>query len=328
MKKFLLLVLLFFFFILSFTSLKAQQPPCYPNYLGLTFEMPPIVHTPQLRTDMPLEVLIAYIFQDSLCNSVFHSDSLKNFCSRQIYDDTMKYILKYYYFMTDYDPILYANTCMYSNPNPLDPEYIKDWLEYAIYRSTKSDFYLYMATIPQIILRVMVTDTVRRIMPGGEKGIEHIVTAEITDTIKGKILPECKDISIPQPITKKNDVKNKILTHNKAKPGDCIQFSYCQGRQKGQGLGGSLVDSTGEAWVKKDKEYLVFLKYTWICKDSANFYYSLDPAVSTWMYSMYPIENGNLIDPYNEFKLGTNPPVNAVINMLRSRINEIRTFGN
>ncbi len=108
--------------------------------------------------------------------------------------------------------------------------------------------------------------------------------------------------------------------------GPCLQFEYCCEWERGRSQQ-FLADTAGNAWVKKGKEYIVFLSPRYICMDSVNCYLSLTPAVNeSYVFSMYPISDGIVSDPNNEFGLGTSVPVNIFKNKIREIINIIKDY--
>ena len=56
-------------------------------------------------------------------------------------------------------------------------------------------------------------------------------------------------------------------------------------------------------------------------------YYTLIPYPFTGSFSMYPIENGNVIDEENALGFGTLVPVDVFKENIRNKINEIKNYG-
>ena len=112
MRKKIVLIAVFSIAVFSSTYLASAQVPvhhvedqCGKIYADSVSTFPP------LSTTMPINVVYGYILMDSLCRVGTESiiDSLLNTIS----SDTLSMIMKYYYDIIDYDPILlmeYART--------------------------------------------------------------------------------------------------------------------------------------------------------------------------------------------------------------------------
>ena len=89
------------------------------------------------------------------------------------------------------------------------------------------------------------------------------------------------------------------------------------------------MDSTGKQLTKKNLEYIVFLRPVIICWDTLYSYYEFWPYNSGSMcYSMYPIIDGIVQDPDNDFGFGTGLTVSVFITDLRNKINTIINYPN
>jgi hypothetical protein len=86
-----------------------------------------------------------------------------------------------------------------------------------------------------------------------------------------------------------------------------------------------LIDPTGGWWVKPGHEYIVFLTFFGIGADSTKGYFSVWPGTTVDGSSggMYPVVNGIVQDPGDDFGLGSNLTVAAWKAGLRARINSI-----
>jgi hypothetical protein len=310
-----------------------QNPPCYPDYNDLTYRFEHLPYTPYLTDDMPEDVKTGYIMLD-IVRKDFQDVRFFNIEIRQYEYDIIRYIMKYLYKVVDYNPILYgltsyyisAHTIMYQIQNTATAHSTKPYLEKLLLESS-------------IIAHVFVEDTLNIIETGYEY-TSSIVTCSILDTIKGRVLPKAKVISI-------NPLENPT-NESDSLPSNYLQFSYRLewGRvpeneviaddvvhtildEDGKILyPPMMMDSTGSGWVKKGKEYIVFLDFDSICEDSNYSYLTLTPRVMpSATCNVYPIENGFVSDPVNELGFGESVEVNLFKNLLKQRINEIVTYG-
>ncbi len=327
MKKIYLLLAII---LATVVNLNAQQPPCMPDYLGLTYQISYPSDCPPLSMYMPLDVLIGYIAMDSVSSNGNYKN-LINFIARQTYNDTLRKIMRYWYKTKDYDPIKYQ---LYLFQGCQNEHIIKSNIETMILNEMKKvspqRFIDETLIASDIIAHIRVVDTVKREDTTAIIAkTSYIATCKILDTIKGKVIPECKDLTInfPAILEKKNNNKFQNIA-----PGSCIQFEYCLEWERGEKFSELyLIDTNGLPWIKKDKEYIVFLETRIVCVDDSNdsnIYYTLFPLRMNHSYSvsMYPINNGFVVDPYNEFGFGTLVPVSEFKNALRGKINEIINY--
>jgi hypothetical protein len=318
-------------FILSLTgivsnSLNAQQPPCMTDFLGLTYQISYPVDCPPISIYMPLDVLIGYIVMDSI-STYGNNDEVMSFINRQTYNDTLRKIMRYWYKTVDYDPVKYQIYSFQGCPH----EYvIKNSIESKILNRIKltspKKFIDQTLIASYIIAHIRVTDTLKR---EDETAITaktaYIVNCIVLDTIKGKVIPACKDliVNFPAILEKKPDDNLQNVL-----PGSCLQFEYCIEWPRGGDYNLDMLDSDGKPWIKKDKEYIVFLETRIVCFTDNNIYYTLAPLRlnDSFSGSMYPVNNGFVVDPYNEFGFGTSVPVEEFKDSLRQKINEIINY--
>ncbi len=320
--------------LIGYNTAKSQQPPCMQNYWGLTYESDTLQSFPSLSTGMPYDVLVSYIAVDSV-SKYASENQIDEFLGRQTYNDTIQYLMRFYYKTMDYDPILFMKSMDYwsqgyiHRPIQIEDKVLKRILD------VSSDKYLHQALLASsYILHVDVTDTLRRPDPAASvMKTVAIATCEVIDTIKGQVLPQCKDISIQGGEEVKNN-KDTILSF----PNNCLQFEYRlewhrdqEGSEKiidvidstGKNLSPRLVDTNDVPWIKANKEYIVFLYNSWICKDT---YYHFAPVPfldNSLSFGMYPIENGYVQDLDNDFGLGTSVELSQFKAYLESKIQEI-----
>ncbi|MBS4000592.1 MAG: hypothetical protein KGZ71_08930 [Desulfobulbaceae bacterium] len=312
-----------------------QNPPCLPDYNSLTFNYQHLPYAPYLTDDMPEDVRVGYIMLDSV-EKDFPDIRFFAHNVRQHEYDTLRYIMKYLYKVVDYNPILFKLTSNYISANT-----IIDQIHNTATAHSPQPYLEKLLLESSIIAHVFVEDTLNFIENDSEN-TSSIVTCSILDSIKGKVLPEAKAINL-NPLTIENTTNNLENL-----PSSYLQFSYRLewGRvpeneviaydvvhtvvdEDGKVIyPPMMMDSTGSGWVKKGKEYIVFLDLYSICDDSSYSYLTLTPRVrSSATCNVYPIENGFVIDPVNELGFGERVEVNLFKNLLKQRINEIVTYG-
>ena len=324
MKKIYLLLAII---LVAVVNLNSQQPPCMPYYLGLTYQISYPSDCPPLSMYMPLDVLTGYRAMDSV-SSNGNYENVMNFIGRQTYNDTLRKIMRYWYRIKDYDPIKYQIYSFQGCPNE---HIIKRSIETRILNEIKKvspqRFIDETLIGSDIIAHIRVVDTVKREDPTAITAkTDYIATCEILDIIKGQVIPKCKDLIVNFPAI--HEIKNNNEFQSVA-PGSCIQFEYCLEWPRGGNFSElNLIDTNGLPWIKKDKEYIVFLETRIVCFDDSHIYYTLAPLRmnNSYSVSMYPINNGFVVDPYNEFGFGTLVPVAEFKNALRGKINEIINY--
>jgi len=307
-----------------------------PEYHALTFEYPKYPYLPYYTTDMPYEVMLGYIVMDSVCR-LGNMSLINEFLNRQTFNDSIKKIINYIFRMSDWDPYLFKKTQYYdaeliNGSYLLHPSFLIDKLieKSASLSSNYKLFNLLLAS--HYILHVKITDTLSRTYQYSNIPIPvAIVNYEILDTIKGKKIPKCKDISINND-TKNNEYKDILLESQ-----NCSQFEYGLFWQRTEHLqdiimlnkesGNSLIDSNGVIWTKKEKEYIVCLRILLTCSTKKFDYIRImSNVMPSLTCTMYPIEEGKVQDPGNEFGFGTNVDVDQFKLLLRQKINEILSY--
>ncbi|MFP4528154.1 MAG: hypothetical protein ACLFQX_06365 [Candidatus Kapaibacterium sp.] len=312
--------------------LKSQFPPCDPGLKAQTFSVDTLQNIPPYSLNMPYDVLLGYIALDSVCNYASRA-AYKEFLSRQNYNDTLRYIMRYYYKVVDYDPIIFKQYLYQADIDSINPANVRSDISKLIAHSP-TPFIHKMLLNSFYIAHVRISDTIRTVDTNAmtcKNGI--IVTAEVLDLIKGQRLPNCTDYNYPYKYNEKSDRNDKASAYPSL-PDPCLQFYYCLEWHRGVNPDDRVnmndlkaVDSHGNPWVKKDKEYIVFLNLIFNCRHQGKYYLSAFPSTSvSETLSMYPIENGMVQDPGNEFGLGTSVPLATFKNALNSLINEIVTY--
>jgi hypothetical protein len=274
---------------------------------------------------MPYDVIIGYLAFDTVRKHSTY-DEFDEFLVRQTYNDTMKYIMKYLYKMQDYDPIKYYLTLYYNEYDYLLPNELHISLTDNIRRVSPYPYLDYLLFKSSIIAHVFVNDTMRVTDSTSFLSPQAvIVTCEVLDTIKGKVFSVCNDYN-NYSIRKEGDPTKTIM--NIETINNCLQFEFRTKWERGNKYSGNyLVDSLDQPWIKKDREYLVFLRLGNICSDSVNTYLDLSPFIDySLTCNMYPIVGGVLQDYGNELGFGTTVPIIQIKNSIRNRISEIVNY--
>jgi len=302
-----------------------------PEYQALTFEYPKYPYLPYYTTDMPYEVMLGYIVMDSVCN-YGNALLLDDFISRQTFNDTIKKIMNYIYRMADWDPFLFIETQYESNFYMHPSNVIEKLINKSASLSTNFNL-IKLLLKSHYILHIRVTDTLTRRYQSSNITIPvAIVNYEILDTIKGRKIPICKDISLNYG---SESVKAKKAPSG---PNNCSQFGYSLLWQRStenndiviinpSGGGTSLFDENGVLWTKTNSEYIVCLNISLLCGTAGFEYVSIRPnVIPSLTCTMYPIENGKVQDPGNEFGFGTSSDIDEFKLLLRQKINEILSY--
>jgi hypothetical protein len=92
------------------------------------------------------------------------------------------------------------------------------------------------------------------------------------------------------------------------------------------GIAWPLVDNSG-TWIKPDSEYIVFLHLQSVKGDSLYNYFTVKPIWGAFGSSagMYPVHNGIVSDPFDDFGIGASSGLSVSVwkTRLRSRINKL-----
>ena len=293
--------------------------------------MPYTTTFPEYTLDMPYEVLLGYVALDTVCY-YGDLDEYSDFISRQEYNDTLKTLMKYYYYVVDWDPLKFLRDRFYRDTAmKIRPFNIPEDLNQKIKEKSDNSYLDYILCRTDIIADVLVTDTIswvdKSALSVGKYGAT--VKCRIIDPIKGKIIPE---IFNPQPLNIKNKMP-EIQGEPTADSGKTLIFDYCFGWPRKSGIEGEINhyymrDSTGLPWVKKGQEYIVFLNLIVKCADYNTIVYYLRPngmsESSTGL--LYPVENGIVYSPLDDFGFGTGLTVSEFKTALRNRIEQIKNF--
>lgn len=248
-------------------------------------------------------------------------------------NDTLRYFGKAWYELMDYNPIL-LNTSSKTNTGwrgigTLNVYNAVD--KYCQYSDSPSLDRLLLSS--SYVCLITVDDTLRlKSLTTALAKTSITVTATINDMIKGQVVPSCLNL-IPPSSSQRNNVS---ITSIPATPSfqtnpSCIQFDYRLEMPlwDGGGMvsynGYNAVDSLGQPWIKKGKQYLVFLHTSSLCIDSLSLHMYITPLIYGKKQSyLMPVVDGMIYDIPNEFRLGVSNTVEQFITKLRQRIATIK----
>ncbi|MDX9790572.1 MAG: hypothetical protein WC313_05555 [Candidatus Kapaibacterium sp.] len=308
------------FLLMGINVLFSQFPPCTELKGGTVYGVPQLHEIPKLNTGMPYDVLISYIALDSIAYNATYNQIYEFLARQTSMNDTMRTIMKYYYNLLDHDPILYYQTEQYHDTEINVEVGTIESLYLDRLKKLSSNYHLDLSLLyNRYIAHVRVRDTLHFLDTNGTSpgpGIKVIVSnSTVLDLIKGQRLPECLPNNYP---------KTDEIMENE----DCFTFVYAP--KWGRDIGGMrypLLDENKQDWIKPGYEYIVFMSILNSCYENNTDYFYLRPTGSTTnsaVCMMFPVKNGMVYDPENEFGFGTNLDVITWKNMLRARINWIK----
>ena len=226
MKLFKKLGLSFFLTLVTFGTLYSQNESgtrhldttigklgFYPSSYTLLFHhsYPIIKDIPPLNTSMPLEVIMGYIFVDSLARHMQRNEMMSRMKSWNTLNDTLKSIAKFYYKMMDYNPCILHQ---YSKETELNQSLryktdvitLRNETEFEYCRlspdSLKNIFRTLITSENILRVKVVAIDSMKPPQPayGDTNSFEFFAgTCQVLDTIKGRVFPS---ITNNQPIFK------------------------------------------------------------------------------------------------------------------------------
>lgn len=312
------------------TAQIVPRPPCWQHHVSVVFPFPRLQSNLPLETGMPYDVMLAYVFYDSLARRI-KEPAVAALYDNLTYSDTLRYAMKYCYKMMDYNPVLFEQFRRYNDSrrrSALDRSEVFYKLYKKVEKTSPSPFVETLLCQSSIIAHIRVTDTISLVDESNTTPfVIPTVAATILDTIKGRILPPCLNF---YPTEKPHDNVPLPFVNSNA----CLQFSYMLDWQRipfGSNIvysGETMVDANGVPWVQKDKEYIVFLNFGAACSDSLYTYHDLGIfGIRSSSNNIYRIVDGKVLDSDNDFGLGTTPTVETFKNTLRQKIYAITHFG-
>jgi hypothetical protein len=312
----------------STLSAQITPPPCRPETPFVNYALPQFTNGVQINTSMPLNVIIANIVLDSLKRSMTLSklDSLENTIT---YSDTLKTLMKQFYLLQDYNPQLFEQN-VYSNKSTYNNFPFSDELVYTLSRVldrvSPQPVTDRLLTMSSFIAHVTIIDTIRHNDTSARVAFTPFsVTAHVNELIKGKVLPPCTNLnpSLQQASTL---VENEQV---------CLQFVYALEQRLDWRFDNTSdyrfeesKDTNGLPWIKKSKEYILFLKPSLVCSDSANMYFVMRQLNIGGLSGMYPIDSvtGIVSDPFDDFGFGTGLTKAQFIAALKAKITTLLSY--
>jgi hypothetical protein len=296
---------------------------------------------PPLSIYMPYDVLLGYVALDSLHRAPRpqgEQQVLALFQRQQTLTDTARKILRVYYAMADYNPILFQSAIMYMRGSANSPWVISSEIGKklipTIWKDTLQKQRLYRGLFTSdYILHVRVIDTIEF----HTTYTEIVVSAEVLDVIKGQVLVPCGDeglrqVSLPKP----NAIGNLTLSND---PSRCILFSYSPNWFRyvgGDDIDWAFLNETEELGriLVPGTEAIVMLEFGVLCIGDSSVFYSLAPINiknrpserTSCGQGIYPVVDGIVQDPMDDFGFGTNLSVEQFKQRLRERIAAIRNW--
>jgi len=314
------------------TSLRSQR-----RWFDSTTDMnqhrfPIIRSVPPLSTAMPLNVLLSYIYTDSLLRFAPKRSIKNRISSWTSLNDTLRWMAYGDYVMNDYNPILFRQYRQETSnlketntgPNrikrigstdtlpPYSGKYkstyndINPHLELAIANllpdKSESKAMMSLLTCDYILrIKVLSIDSMLDKLSGSSwpGSYYYYVTAMVLDTIKGKVLPPFFSNNLGKKSENTLQTSNAIL----------LKFGYIDRIYHSLGVVGnegvhrySTADSAftknGDSYIfsmKPNQEAIVFLSYCNYFRDFQNDYYDLS-LNSLASFAALPIIDGNVRD--------------------------------
>lgn len=273
-----------------------QSEDCSVPTLGLS-------HIPQLRTDMPLDCFIGYVFLDSIARSAGIETAIRYPQNMDI--GQLRAFSRFIYGMADYDPLLllrhFTSTLDSSFPNKQYRSYPANFYFNLLLevQKRKEEFGKVHAllTLSSYVLHVRVTD-VRSGIDSSLKPINRVnVACTVVESFKGKTLPDnCRFAATT------NDKRESTL----ASP-SCLVYGH-----------------TAHGYIPKaGEEFLIFLFIQPTTKEYAILYPMIGSEATG---GRFQIADGKVNDPSNFFGLGTNPSLSDCKATLHKAIQDIRSW--
>lgn len=325
-----------FLFVLTLFSVSPAPANAQPSYGGLlVYRFPLLTTFPPVTPDMPEDVRRTYLFGDSIARTIGIMEEEHE--KRQLtYSDSLKQAVRYLFEANDYDPVTFFQWKTTRAPNrykQLTPgAFVQDMQNASMYVFPDSGRTGVMVSADYIA--VVHVDSTREGIDSTAAFARHSIKVSTTvlDKIKGQRLPNC------------NPAEGAG-----AGSGNCLHFEYALEWYRHQFVvvpsdtipgdslnkyrhtqpfisilpDTSLGDSTGRRWIHQDSNYVVFLSLGWYPsgKDLNHTYSDMLPI--RWhgtSCGMYPIINGRVDDPTDDFGFGVGLTVQEFTTALRRKI--------
>jgi|GEM_PF-5153548 len=314
-KRFSILFLLILF--IGFYHIQAQRPPCYTDYISLSYAGKIPARFPLLKLDMPYETMLNYIWWNDWCHTFEDLETLEYF-GKKNFDDEFKELIKRLYITQDYNPVFFVEHLFYDDTLmktcPICLNYYLTDRFYLIAPELKIHYALIES---DIIVRIKTTGIVERDFFSTEA---YIITSEVKDVIKGEVIPTCKDVSIP---VSSDDYIRPYPYFQINEPGKCFQFVFDHKFSEDVYEFGNI-----------GNEYIVFIDLMpfyaeaggSLCTDSLNNCYYISKIIQYpgfYTYYIFPIKNDRVFDYASPLNFGDSLTYNEWRQKLQEKIDEI-----
>lgn len=315
-----------------FSSSASAQAPAYGG--ALLYSMPWDKTVPPVDSTQSTQIRTAYMWADEAMR-LYSGYKIDSFIKAMTWSDTAKTFASNLYQIQDDNPLAYymwSGDAIKPNPYKASPgnaefTFIQN-SRFIAGDSMRTTALLY----PEIISDVIVSDTLCKTEIDSRSSMHMIlVSSTILDEIKGKKVPLCVGWDMRagkkgKAVLSLSDTASAWATYSvPADTGQCLQFEYSPEwpRIASDDEVPSLSDSTGW-WIKPGREYIVFLYFEGLQGDTSNGYFTVKPASEGTSGGMYPVVNGIVQDPNDDFGFGaTNLTVAAWKARLRARIHSL-----
>ncbi len=298
--------------LVAFGPGASAQPPTYGG--PLLYRMSLDASAPPIYPGQPSQVTTAYLWLDA---ALRHDNwgQISSFIDSLTWGDTAKTIAAVLYRMQDDNPVsyyLWSGRGMTPNPYHWDPgqgEYL--FAKHVLLTATDTGRTAALL-FPEIISDIIVQDTVCTQDPYAHAALDEVlVNATILDEIKGLHKPACPQNTRTIGKGAKTQSNGFSPTYaDTASVGACIQFQYSPEWSTGPNddtHSTQLRDAVGGWWIKPGQEYIVFLSFLGIGYDHSNhnqYYFTTVPHGFPSCGGMYPVLNGIVFDPNDDFGFG------------------------
>ena len=220
--KFLILI----FIILNIENIPSfsQKPPCFPSYIQTTFVDNFVNYIPPLTLNMPYDIIQEYLYIYNINTTTYDKVSFLNFLNNQQgFTDTIRKLFRNIYILTDYDPLsfewyIHSNFEFIYYYTYAPSHYFSD-IDDAILNKSPHPFLDDVLFKSFYILELNISEQEIR-----DNGL--MLKCIISDTIKGKIQPTCKDTRMPDSTEYYDTIPRREITL----PGQC--FEFCLGNSQ------------------------------------------------------------------------------------------------
>jgi hypothetical protein len=317
----------------AFTASTAVMAQPKPYYGPLLFSMPRDTSVPPVYPGQPPIVTEGYLWLDQAMRN-YQEYQIEGFFNSLTWSDTMKTFASVYYQADDDNPLsflMWSGKAMHPNPYKGDPGQVQVTFPSRVAQIAGDTGRTGALLTADIMADVMVGDTFAVLEPPAYLQFNMVfVNSTILDEIKGKKVPLCVGEDMRAHRNKGATIQSSGTIPWATYPvpadtGTCLQFEYSPNWSLIPG------DDEGRApmgWcVKPGHEYIVFLNFMGVGSDSARTYFTLRPGASIGSGGMYPVVDGIVQDPGDDYGIGAavGLPVDVWKSRLRARINRIVT---